>query len=120
MKKITPTLEICLAILSEKSKGDASLMRDPRSYLSDYFGVDVPPEISLSVVQNDHGSANLLLPYYAALENVHAAGLEDTDINDVSGGEIFFTVIFSGSISDIAKLLAARVADSDEISSDDS
>ncbi len=65
---------------------------DPKSFIYSALDADIGA-ISLSVVENGVDTINLALPYYADLERHSAEVVKDSDIADISGGEIIITVI---------------------------
>ncbi len=66
--------------------------RDPRSFLSSVSNTDIG-DIGLSVIENDFGTVNLVLPYYSELDKVTAQYVNELSLGAVSGGEIIISIL---------------------------
>ncbi len=66
---------------------------NPEDFLKANYNLDFP-NVTLKAVENNNEVVNLTLPYYDGLEAV-VEGLADKDLSEVSGGEVFFTVLYA-------------------------
>ncbi len=69
----------------------ASFAKDPKSFIASSLNFDTG-DVSVLMVENDFGTVNLVLPYYADLERISAESVMDGDIGDIAGGEILISI----------------------------
>ena len=65
-------------------KFKASLLRDPRSVIAKEFGVEIPPGVSVSVLEETADKVYLVLP--AAPPHVGEGELSDAELEAIAGG----------------------------------
>lgn len=92
--KLVPINEVMGAILtSSLSSEDLSLFKtNTNDYVRSHSPVDFDAEVI--AVQNSNDEIHLTLPYYSQLDDdaLRAQMLKDSNLDDVSGGEIFITI----------------------------
>ncbi len=102
---LVATTEFATAILSNNltSESSARLEADAKGYVYSDLNLEFDSEsVSLSVVRNGGGVMNLVLPYYSALDSLDnfSAGIaSDSDLGDISGGEIFIVATITAAIA---------------------
>ncbi len=89
------------------SKSDVRAFRaDPKSFIYSALDADVG-DISLSVVENGVDTINLALPYYADLERHSAEVMKDSDIANISGGEVIVLFFLISTAVGVSALVGA-------------
>ncbi len=107
-KEICQTYEITGAILVAKIKEneEEALMNDATQFIK-ASGLELG-DMQVNAVKNEKDTINIALPYYSGLtSNIN---LDDIDLEDVDGGEVF--VVFPTVVSIALGLGAASVATS--------
>ncbi len=72
---------------------------------------DIVENLSIDFCENTPDTLNVVLPYYAAVEDISAYSLSDSETKDVVGGEILSTIAFCilGALSAIGGAAAGVV-----------
>lgn len=68
-----------------------SFIDNPQDAIYSAFDVDVS-NIDFKVIENSDKEVNLSLPYYSQLDDIQAKALQDSTMQNISGGEIFVTI----------------------------
>ncbi len=91
--ELFPTVEISGAVLTDllASSDLHAFNNDPKGYMLNHLRMDLS-EITVEVVCNDENEVHLALPYYSLTENLQAEMLQDSCIDDITGGEIVITL----------------------------
>ncbi len=96
MKKATlcATTEIVSAVayhnIDDKYKND--LITNPKELILNELNIDLS-DIDINIVENNNENVNLSLPYYSQVETLKAGELSEEDLEQVTGGEIFFVLL---------------------------
>ncbi len=108
--KLIPFNEIVAAIALPKLNDETyeSFMKNPNDFINNFAELD--SGISLHTVTNTKSQVHLALPYYSIVEEVNAKMMEDTQIDDIIGGEIVIGLAVFGGYALAAAAGAGSIA----------
>lgn len=95
--------EVAMAVIADKCRVDQELARalqaDGKAALSGLSGESIADDVSVNVVQNTPERVHVVLPEYAGQEDwLSRSSLSDEEMKDLSGGEVFITLLVVGGV----------------------
>lgn len=113
-KQMFASNEVMGAVLTKDlNSGDARAFgADPKGFIYSATNIDIGAG-EFSVVENSGNTINLALPYYSVVEQFSAQVLDESGLDDVSGGEILISLFIAAGIgAGVGAGIAAGVATS--------
>ena len=77
-------LDVIVKFAQENPSYRAALLKDPKSVLAKQMNTELPPDLSVKVVEETANTIYLIAPYVAPAEGEE---LSDADLEKVSGGK---------------------------------
>ena len=96
MRSVAPSNEMSASVLAKKCQGDTefaqSLEKDPKRTLEQLINAKITQEYKIRTVRNTPDRVYVPLPCYSITGGSDDIQLQDGDLAQIAGGEIFVTI----------------------------